>query len=51
MRRTKHVKILATLGPASGEREGIQALFDAGAEVFASTSATASTRIARASPA
>ena len=34
MRRTKHAKILATFGPASDEREGIQALFDAGADVF-----------------
>ena len=34
MRRTKHAKIVATLGPASDERETIQALFDAGADVF-----------------
>ena len=34
MRRTKHAKIVATLGPASDERGTIQALFDAGADVF-----------------
>jgi pyruvate kinase len=34
MRRIKHAKIVATLGPASDERQTIQALFDAGADVF-----------------
>jgi pyruvate kinase len=34
MRRNKHAKIVATLGPASDERQTIQALFDAGADVF-----------------
>ncbi|SCK54475.1 pyruvate kinase [Variovorax sp. HW608] len=34
MRRTKHAKIVATLGPASDERQTIQALFEAGADVF-----------------
>ena len=34
MRRNKHAKIVATLGPASDERKTIQALFDAGADVF-----------------
>lgn len=34
MRRTKHAKIVATLGPASDDRKTIQALFDAGADVF-----------------
>lgn len=34
MRRMKHAKIVATLGPASDERQTIQALFDAGADVF-----------------
>lgn len=34
MRRTKHAKIVATLGPASDDRATIKALFDAGADVF-----------------
>ncbi|MCB9957919.1 MAG: pyruvate kinase [Rhodospirillaceae bacterium] len=34
MRRYRHTKILATLGPASSSREQIAALFDAGADVF-----------------
>lgn len=34
MRRSKHAKIVATLGPASDDRKTIQALFDAGADVF-----------------
>lgn len=34
MRQTKHAKIVATLGPASDDRPTIQALFDAGADVF-----------------
>ncbi|MDO9415167.1 pyruvate kinase [Pararhizobium sp.] len=34
MRRNRKVKILATLGPASGEEEMIQKLFEAGADVF-----------------
>src|SRR3954453_11796123 len=34
MRRHRHAKILATLGPASSSPEVIQALFDAGADVF-----------------
>ena len=34
MRRNKHAKIVATLGPASDERQTIQALFDAGADLF-----------------
>lgn len=34
MRRNKHAKIVATLGPASDEKETIRALFDAGADVF-----------------
>jgi len=34
MRRIKHAKIVATLGPASDERSTIRALFDAGADVF-----------------
>jgi pyruvate kinase len=34
MRHTKQAKIVATLGPASDERETILALFDAGADVF-----------------
>ena len=32
--RTRNVKILATLGPASSDAETIHALFDAGADVF-----------------
>ncbi|MFT4791866.1 MAG: pyruvate kinase [Paracoccaceae bacterium] len=34
MRRRRHVKIVATLGPASSERSVIRNLFDAGADVF-----------------
>jgi pyruvate kinase len=34
MRRERHVKILATLGPASSDLPSIQALFTAGADVF-----------------
>ena len=34
MRRNRHAKILATLGPASSEPEMIRALFEAGADVF-----------------
>ena len=34
MRRSKQAKIVATLGPASDDRGTIQALFDAGADVF-----------------
>src|SRR4051812_16551483 len=34
MRRSKQAKIVATLGPASDDRKTIQALFDAGADVF-----------------
>ncbi len=34
MRRLRNVKIVATLGPASQTREIIQALFEAGADVF-----------------
>ena len=34
MRRHRHAKIVATLGPASSSREVIRALFDAGADVF-----------------
>lgn len=34
MRRNKHAKIVATLGPASDEKQTIQALFEAGADVF-----------------
>lgn len=34
MRQTKHAKIVATLGPASDDRQTIRALFDAGADVF-----------------
>ena len=34
MRRLRHAKIVATLGPASDERQTIQALFNAGADVF-----------------
>lgn len=33
-RNTKHAKIVASLGPASDEKETIRALFDAGADVF-----------------
>ncbi len=34
MRRTRNVKVLATLGPASGSPEMIRRLFEAGADVF-----------------
>jgi pyruvate kinase len=34
MHRTRHAKIVATLGPASADRETIQDLFAAGADVF-----------------
>ncbi len=34
MRRHRHAKILATLGPASSDAATIRALFDAGADVF-----------------
>jgi len=34
MKRSKQAKIVATLGPASDDRRTIQALFDAGADVF-----------------
>ena len=34
MRRTRNVKIVATLGPASSDYKMIRALFDAGADVF-----------------
>jgi pyruvate kinase len=34
MRRQRHGKIIATLGPASSDRATIRALFDAGADVF-----------------
>jgi len=34
MRRTRNVKIVATLGPASSSYEMIRALFEAGADVF-----------------
>ena len=34
MRRNRHAKIVATLGPASDDRQTIQVLFDAGADVF-----------------
>jgi pyruvate kinase len=34
MRRERHVKIVATLGPASSDLPSIQALFAAGADVF-----------------
>ncbi len=34
MRRSRKVKIIATLGPASSEMAEIRALFDAGADVF-----------------
>src|SRR3954465_2976038 len=34
MRRTRHAKIVATLGPASSSPEVIRGLFDAGADVF-----------------
>lgn len=34
MRRTRNVRVLATLGPASGSPEMIRKLFEAGADVF-----------------
>ena len=34
MHRQRHAKIVATLGPASSDAETIQALFEAGADVF-----------------
>ncbi|MGB0498702.1 MAG: pyruvate kinase [Rubricella sp.] len=34
MKRDRRVKIVATLGPASNDRETIKALFEAGADVF-----------------
>ncbi len=34
MRRLRNIKIVATLGPASSDKETIRALFDAGADVF-----------------
>ena len=34
MRRNRNVKIVATLGPASSDRETIRALHEAGADVF-----------------
>ena len=34
MRRSRKVKILATIGPASSSEEMLQKLFDAGADVF-----------------
>ena len=34
MHRNRNAKIVATLGPASADRETIQALFEAGADVF-----------------
>ncbi len=34
MRRQRNVKIVATLGPASSDKETIRALFNAGADVF-----------------
>jgi len=34
MKRSRKVKILATLGPASSERQKIKALYEAGADVF-----------------
>ena len=34
MRRTRNAKIVATLGPASADRQTIEALFRAGADVF-----------------
>ena len=34
MRRSRNVKIVATLGPASSDRAMIKALFEAGADVF-----------------
>ncbi len=37
MRRQRRSKIVATLGPASSEPAQIAKLFEAGADVFAST--------------
>ncbi|MFX8008183.1 pyruvate kinase, partial [Acinetobacter baumannii] len=34
VRRFRNTKILATLGPASSDKDTIRALFDAGADVF-----------------
>src|SRR5207249_8700439 len=34
MRRYRHAKIVATLGPSSSDEATIRALFDAGADVF-----------------
>jgi pyruvate kinase len=34
VRRNRHVKIVATLGPSSSDAQAIEALFDAGADVF-----------------
>ena len=34
MRRRRNLKIVATLGPASGSRDVIKAMFEAGADVF-----------------
>jgi pyruvate kinase len=34
MRRNRHVKIIATIGPASATREVIERLFHCGADVF-----------------
>ena len=34
MNRKRNAKIVATLGPASNTKETIQALFEAGADVF-----------------
>ena len=33
-RRSRRVKIIATLGPASADRETVLSLFEAGADVF-----------------
>ncbi len=43
MRRTRNAKIVATLGPASTAPEVIDALFEAGADVFRLNLATAAT--------
>jgi len=34
MRRNRYVKIVATVGPASGSREMLLKLFEAGVDVF-----------------
>ncbi len=34
MRRLRHAKIVATLGPASSDLSTIRTLFDVGADVF-----------------